>query len=276
VLSVRVPLAARRRRPAIGPGDVPQPLTGPGPYTLLECDAGELWFDCADEVIRPYVQRARTWEPEEGRLLLSLARPGMRFLDVGANIGYFTVLMAKHAPGSVFDAVEPEPGNARMLAMNLWHNKVEATVWPLALSAGERSLPLHLTEHNAGDTRTHAARPDQWYQTVAVAARGDELFGSRGFDLVKLDVQGFELDVLQGMPETIQRSPGIAVVAEFWPKALRDRKVEPYTVLRCYREMGFTILTQVDDQLRRMEDPEIIGICDQAGEWGQVNLLLRR
>jgi hypothetical protein len=66
------------------------------------------------------------------------------------------------------------------------------------------------------------------------------------------------------------------VVAEFWPKALRDRNVDPYTVLRSYREMGFSIVTQVEDKLRRIEDPEIIAVCDQAGEWGQVNLLLRR
>lgn len=273
---MRGPLAAWPRRRKQTPALVPQPLTEGGPYTLLDCDAGEMWFDRADEVIRPYVERSGTWEAAEGRLLLSLARPGMRFLDVGANIGYFSLLIAKHAPGATIDAVEPEPGNARLLAMNLWHNEVEAAIWPLALSGGERSLPLQLTEHNAGDTRTHAARTRQWYETVAVAARGDDLFGARGFDLVKVDVQGFELDVLQGMPKTIDRSPGIAVVAEFWPKALRDRKVDPYTVLRSYREMGFTIVTQVEDQLRQIEDPEIIAICDEAGEWGQVNLLLRR
>ena len=269
-----LPTWPRRRKPSTA--RVPQPLTGGGPYTLLECDAGEMWFDRADEVIRPFVERSRTWEPAEGQLLLSLARPGMRFLDVGANIGYFSLLMARHAPGAIIDAVEPEPHNAQMLAMNLWHNNVEATIWPVALSGDERSLPLQLTEHNAGDTRTQAARTNQWYKTVAVAARGDDLFGARGFDLVKLDVQGFELDVLQGMPKTIDRSPGIAVVAEFWPKALRDRNVDPYTVLRSYREMGFTIVTQVEDQLRQIEDPEIIAICDDAGEWGQVNLLLRR
>ena len=269
-------MKARRGRPALDPGRVPQPLAGGGPYTLLSCDAGELWFDRNDEVLRPYVERSGTWEPAEGQLLRELARPGMRFLDVGANIGYFTVLMAKHFPDAVIDAVEPEPSNARMLAMNVWHNQVDATVWPLALSAGERSLPLQLTQHNAGDTRTQAARREQWYDSVAVSARGDDLFGSRGFDLVKLDVQGFELDVLQGMPETIERSPGITVVAEFWPKALRDRRVDPATVLRSYREMGFTIVTQVEDQLRQLEDPEIIAVCDDAGEWGQVNLLLRR
>jgi FkbM family methyltransferase len=227
-------------------------------------------------VLRPYVERAGTWEPAEGRLLLDLATPGCRFLDVGANIGYFSTLIAQQRPGATIDAVEPEPGNISLLKMNLWHNQVDATVWPLALSAGERTLPLRLSPHNAGDTRTNTARPSQWYEVVAPAARGDDLFAGRGFDLVKLDVQGFELDVLQGMPLTLERSPGIVVVAEFWPTALRDRKVDPATVLRTYREMGFEIVTQVEDQLRRLEDNEIIAICDQAGEWGQVNLVLRR
>lgn len=264
----------RRQRP---PGTIPAALAEPGgPYTLIECDAGELWFDRADEVIRPYVQRARTWEPTEGRLLLQLAAPDTRFLDVGANIGYFSVLLAKHFPAIRIDAVEPEPGNARLLAMNIWHNHLDARIWPLALSAGERSLPLTVAEHNAGDTRTNAARPDHWYGSVAPAARGDDVFDGRGFDLIKLDVQGFELDVLQGMPVTLERSPGIAVVAEFWPTALRDRKLEPATVLRSYREMGFEIVTQVDDDLQCLEDEEIIAVCDDSGPWGQVNLVLRR
>jgi FkbM family methyltransferase len=273
---VRMPRPSLRARKRLRPTP-PAPLTGTsGPYMLVECDAGELWFDRADEVIRPYVERAGTWEPEEGRLLLDLTTPGCRFLDVGANIGYFSALLSKHRPGTTIDAVEPEPGNSTLLGMNMWHNNVDATIWPLALSSGERSLPLRLSVHNAGDTRTNAARPKQWYDVVAPAARGDDLFGGRGFDLVKLDVQGFELDVLQGMPLTLERSPGITVVAEFWPAALRERHLEPVDVLRAYREMGFEMVTQVDDDLRRLEDPEIIAICDDSGEWGQVNLVLRR
>ena len=254
----------------------PSLTAGAGPYTLVTCDAGEMWFNRADEVIRPYVERAGTWEPEEGRLLLDLATPETRFLDVGANVGYFTVLLSRHRSGIQIDAVEPEPGNVSLLQMNLWHNQVDARVWPMALSGGERSLPLAFSEHNAGDTRTNAARPKQWYDVVAAAARGDDLFPGRGFDLIKLDVQGFELDVLQGMPLTLDRSPGVVVVAEFWPAALRGRNMDPASVLQAYREMGFEMVTQVDDDLRRLEDPEIIAVCDDSGEWGQVNLVLRR
>ena len=53
-----------------------------------------------DQVMRPFMQKAGSWEPEEGPLLHSILRPGERFLDIGANVGYFSVLLAKAVPDS--------------------------------------------------------------------------------------------------------------------------------------------------------------------------------
>ena len=117
-------------------------------------DAGKLWISRRDQVMRPYMARAGTWEPEEGRVLMSLTKPGCRFLDIGANIGYFSVLVHTAAAGVQVDAVEPDPTNVRVLRFNLWFNEVSGTVWPLALDDTSRALHLSDNEHNLGDLRT--------------------------------------------------------------------------------------------------------------------------
>src|SRR5271156_1673924 len=56
-------------------------------FEAVDVDAGRFWMSRRDEVMRPFMSKAGTWEPEEGRLLCSLIRPGERFLDIGANVG---------------------------------------------------------------------------------------------------------------------------------------------------------------------------------------------
>jgi FkbM family methyltransferase len=229
-----------------------------------------------DEVMRPFIRARGTWEPEEGRLLRTLMRPGCRFLDVGANVGYFTLLAAQAVPDAVIDAVEPQPDNVAALRMNLWANQVHATVWPVALDARTGTVGLTTAETNLGDTRSVEidVGREVVHGLVAPAARADDLFAGRSFDVVKIDVQGFELEVLLGMRRVVADSPGIRLVVEYWPSALRERGLQPLAVLGHYREMGFDVCCQVNDRLDRLSDADIVSLCDGAGPTGQVNLLL--
>jgi FkbM family methyltransferase len=236
-----------------------------------------MWFRGSDDVIRPHVRSTGAWEPEEGQLLRSLIRPGCRFLDVGANIGYFSLLAAAAAPQVTVDAIEPLPANLELLRFNLWYRGVPARIWPLALSDGGRAAVLSTSVTNPGDTRS---RMDQLVGTrsplVAPAASADELFPTGSFDVVKIDVQGSEPEVLWGMTGILSRSPGIVIVAEFWPHALTERGRHPLEVLDGYRRAGFEIVTQVGSHLAPLDDNAILAATTSAGPYGQVNLVLRR
>jgi FkbM family methyltransferase len=260
--------------PSIQSSDVPPALVGS--FECLQTDVGSLWMATTDEVMRPFIRARGTWEPEEGRLLRTLMRPGCRFLDVGANVGYFTLFAAQAVPDAVIDAVEPQPDNVAALRMNLWANQVRATVWPLALDARAGAVALTTAETNLGDTRSVEVDvgSDVVHGLVAPSARADDLFAGRSFDVVKIDVQGFELEVLLGMRRVVADSPGIRLVVEFWPKAIRERGLQPPAVLGHYRQMGFDICCQINDRLDRLTADEIVEVCDRAGPTGQVNLLL--
>ena len=236
-------------------------------------DAGKLWISRRDQVMRPYMARAGTWEPDEGRVLLSLTKAGCRFLDIGANIGYFSALVHSAGRGVQVDAVEPDPTNVRVLRFNLWFNKVSSTVWPLALDDSSRALHLSDNEHNLGDLRTGRVEGGggqaaaKW---VVPAASGDDLFAGRSFDLVKIDTQGWEFEILLGIDLTLRRSPGVRVVAEFCPQILKDRDRDPLQVLARYRELGYDIRAIVHGAPVDLVDTEITDICATGGAEGQA------
>ena len=79
----------------VGRGPVlPPPVRDGGPFERIETDLGPLWMQTSDEVMRPYLLRRKAWEESTGALLRRLLRPGARFLDVGANVGYFSLFVA--------------------------------------------------------------------------------------------------------------------------------------------------------------------------------------
>lgn len=85
--------------------------------------AGQLLVDPSDRVIGRALRRDGVWELAETRFLLATLLPGQTFVDVGAHLGYFSVLAARRVgpTGSVI-AVEPEPRNLRLLRQNLARN----------------------------------------------------------------------------------------------------------------------------------------------------------
>jgi FkbM family methyltransferase len=260
------------------PPNIPEALPA-ADFEMMVVDVGKLWISRRDEVMRPYMARAGTWEPEEGKVLRSLTKPGCRFLDIGANMGYFSVLVSAAAPGVRVEAVEPDPTNVRVLRFNLWFNLVNGTVWPLALDDSSRALHLSDNEHNLGDLRT--GRVDGGGENAAAkwvvpAGSGDELFAGRSFDLVKIDTQGWEFEILIGLDGTLRRSPGVRIVAEFCPQILKDRGRDPLEVLTRYRELGYEVRAVVHGEPADLANTEITQVCASGGREGAVNLLLSR
>ena len=254
----------------------PRPYDGPG-VTQVESDAGPIWLESADGVMLPYLKANRTWEPEEGQLLRSLVKPGDVFVDVGANVGYFVRLIATHCGPSTIHAFEPQPTSSVLLGLNTWDLPVPVVLWPLALADERGTVVVSTAEHNVGDTRVSAPSADA--ATVSTAVSGvatmDELVSGR-VDVVKIDVQGYEPEVIRGMTRIARENPRIRLVIEFWPAALRARQISPESVLAEYRAAGYTVGLLRGPVPVDTTTAEIMEFCDTAGPDGQANLLLSR
>lgn len=241
-------------------------------------DAGEMWFPMCDEVMRNYIRSAGTWEPSVGRVLLEAMprRTGAVFVDVGANVGYFSLLVANAFPQAVVHAFEPHPLTFQVLRMNTWQLGDRVCAWPLALSDSKGTVALSTNPHNLGDTKGVPGRNRMRASTIAPCLRLDDLIDGMGVDLVKIDVQGAELAVLSGMRGVIGRSPGVRIVMEFSPGLLRGNDIDPMRVLSELRADGFELGLVCPDALYVASDTEIAGYCHSAGAMGQANLLLYR
>ena len=158
-------------------------------------------------------------------LLRELALPrGGLLVDVGANIGTVTLTLLREGIFGSAIAVEPIPGNYRRLTRNLWLNGLRHRVRLIQGAAGIEAgtLRMTLSPTNHGDHRIQPSvslGPERmmestWSSVDVQCDRLDDLVAERP-DLLWMDVQGFELRVLQGAPRLL--AAGVPVVMEFAP-----------------------------------------------------------
>jgi len=139
------------------------------------------------------------------------------FYDIGANVGIYSCLVGDILPDGSVVAVEPHPENVSRLRENLSHNGVEATVLRQALSnrTGEVSLAVAVESHTTSPghnlievTDTVKEYGEEGVKRIETEmSRGDNLTDKRGLPsptVLKIDVEGGELDVLRGFEQTLR------------------------------------------------------------------------
>src|SRR4051812_36946682 len=146
------------------------------------------------------------FSPDEARLLAQVVKPGMTVVEVGANIGAHTVAMARACRPGVLYAFEPQRRIFQILCANLVLNDVDNVVaLPEAcgMEPGEATIPPldYAGADNFGGVSLAPA--GQAGETVRVVRLDDLNLPSLG--LLKIDVEGLEIDVLGGAVETIAR-----------------------------------------------------------------------
>ncbi len=249
----------------------PQELS-PDEVVDLESDVGSLFLHRDDAVLAPFIAAHGVWEREEAVFLRTTLRPGHTFLDVGANVGYMTLLGARSvgAAGQVI-AVEPDWANVRLLRANLWRNGASARVLPLAAYSRLGFIPFVRSDTNPGD---HQVREGSEQGTLVPCSRLDELLGDVHVDVAKIDTQGVDHEVLEGMAGLLRRNPEMVVLTEFWLPGLSERSIDPVTVLGRYAELGFAIgLLAPGGGVRPADAHDVIEAC-RAWEGLYVNLVL--
>jgi len=244
---------------------------------VTETDVGRLLLHADDQVMTPLIQRDHLWEAPEGRFLRGAIRPGATVVDVGANVGYMTLLSARAAGrrGQVL-AVEPEQANLALLRANVWLNGTwNVKVLPVAAWSRRELLPLRFNADNRGDHQVGVAGGGGSARLVP-AVPLDELLGEMVVDVVKIDTQGSDHEALAGLSATLARSPAAAVLIEFWLGGFDERGISPRAVLGGYRNAGFSVaLLQDSGHERPASDDEVMAACE--GWQGRfVNLVLRR
>lgn len=190
------------------------------PDGLAKTDRFVIYVQRAPHLLSAEIISKGEWEPATSALFEKLVTDGCVVVDVGANIGWYTLLAARRA-GKVY-AYEPEPTNLELLRKSVAANGYDNVVAsPLAISSSDGRASLHLSEVSAG---WHSIARNVGVQTLEVPCRTlDTLFPKSGIDLLKIDVEGYEPEVIAGAKELIAQHRLGHVVLEWNPEAWRGR-----------------------------------------------------
>jgi FkbM family methyltransferase len=178
------------------------------------------------------------FEPSETVLVARHLRPGDIFIDIGAHIGWFTTLAADRvgATGRVV-ACEPYPANAASLRENLTRNCCR-NVELIDTALGSRTGTVTLGRGGGDSGAVTAVDWDRDRRVdVRMATLDDIAAGLGTIALMKVDVEGWEAQILQGAAKTLLRTK--CVLIEINPPALAKAGTSPDELIALLQEAGF-------------------------------------
>jgi FkbM family methyltransferase len=164
------------------------------------------------------------FESFETDLFKEALKPGMNVLDVGAHIGYYTLLAAKAVSptGRVF-SFEPEPRNNALLTKNVATNNLKnVMIIGVAASDAAGTHDFYLEKFNKGHHSFGKGSSTAEKITVQTDTIDTVLkrAGDPVIDIMKIDIEGAEPIAFRGMQQTIARSPRLTIFAEIYPAAI--------------------------------------------------------
>lgn len=191
------------------------------------------------------LSKNRIYEPSGTIFCQKNVKEGNIVLDVGANMGYYTLIFANKVGdyGHVF-AFEPEPQNCELLRKNVKINGYKnVTISKKAVSNVTGKGKLFINTYNKANHRIYDSCDGKKFIEIDTI-RLDDYFSefNQKIDFVKIDIEGSEYYALKGMEALLRRnSPNVVIMTEFWPKGLLLSGIEPYQYIELISDIGLEI-----------------------------------
>jgi len=222
---------------------------------------------------------AHSYEPMTTQVFKSVLRKGMNVIDVGANIGYFSLLASRLVGnnGKVW-AIEPEPNNFKNLIENIKLNSMENII-PVGKAASDINdkARLFISREESGEHSLVGIHP-QIKDTIEVETfKLDDLVDNHKVDLIKTDTEGHEVSVLSGASNIITHNKNLVLIIEFLLPGIKASGHTPKIFWRILRGYGFKYIYIIDEIKKEI----LLGTCEEAIKRCQksklgVNLLCSR
>jgi FkbM family methyltransferase len=214
-----------------------QPILPGGYVWMAEVDGFRFWFNTGDREMG-VLMGTGNYEPEVRDLMKTIVRPGMRCIDAGASTGYYTCLLGTlvGSAGRVH-AFEPMPESFRMLNKNVAENNLGEVVETYQLACSSSSRPIEATAL----ANMYIARSQHDGEKVSMkAALVDELI-SGAVDVIKIDVEGYEMEALTGMSRIIRdhRPTIFSEINEYWLRTCAQTSGKAY--LEYLNDLGYRV-----------------------------------
>lgn len=229
--------------------------------SLVVTEEGSFFYDVNDNSIGRALKAKGTWDADEAQLIKKLVRPGDQIIDVGANIGWNTVIFAKlTGEAGLVLAYEPDPRNFELLVNNIELNKIgkQTKAYQLALLDTNKDIELGTLPGCSTESRLRLEHLDlkhfpldkiifttvQGLTLDCALAKESEL--KEDIRLLKVDCPGSEINILHGAQQTLERTGCLIVGCK--PSLLAQADIQPEE-LSLILEPHFTKFAKVEERM---------------------------
>ena len=223
-----------------------------GDHTALVATrwGAKMLVDTTDAMVSPWLVLDGLWDSHVTDWLQHTLEPGQVFVDVGANIGYFTLLGGTLVgPEGRVVAVEAHPRLAELLRRNVIINGLHRSVTTVAGAAWSEStdLKLHLRQNFASNSSLGSAGAEALARLgdseeiveVRAMALDDLLADVPRVDVIKVDVEGAEVHVFTGLARTLDANRDITIMFEWSPEQITGVGDDPGDLVALLEGHGF-------------------------------------
>ncbi len=200
---------------------------------------------------------SKIYEPHVTNVIRKELRRDDVFLDLGANLGYFTMLASSILTNGKVISFEPNNQNLQLIYLSMLENDAKnVEVYPYAVSDAEKILRFVTVGSNGGVINEHLKSQDYCFLVQSVIL--DKILKDEPrIDFVKIDIEAHEPFAIKGMTELIKKHrPKIAT--EFHPWAMQINNLgEPIDYLRQIRQLGYTLsIIKFDGDIVDVREPD--------------------
>lgn len=199
----------------------------------------------------------KRYEPELVATCLKHMAPGRDAIDIGANIGLYTVLFAKSLRGRRILSVEPIPDAVSRLRRNIQLNGIHNSVIVFAGAAADHSGAIEINtiaereEYSSVGAMAHPSIAGATYLTITVPCSSiDALTVNNDLDpgFIKIDVEGMEHMVLNGMRQVLKRNRPV-VLSELSDPLLRKNGSSAESIINFFKGFGYNVTDPLNPHL---------------------------
>ena len=225
-----------------------------------------------------------TYEEVEAKIMEEKIKTGNIVVDIGANIGLHTLNMARIVgnTGQVF-AFEPDPSNFKILEKNVKINNYQNIILEQrAVGDKHERTTLYQSDHPGmhrifpqtkqakGQVKVELISLDKYFIDSNLADR---------INFIKIDVEGLEFSVLQGMKNILKNNKKIRILFEFMPKNIMEAGFTPIELLNYLISHNFKLYC-IDESTKRLlyvsNNEEILKLCSSTNNTISRNLFCEK
>ena len=194
----------------------------------------------------------KIYEPDQTKIVKKYVHEGDVVIDVGAHVGYYTLLMAQLVGknGKVY-SFEPDPVNFELLKKSVEINGFENVVLiQKAVSDTTEKIKLFLGDNDSAINRIYDAKLGDAKKSIDVESITiDEYFkeNDKLFNFIKIDSEGSEAKIINGMEKFLTKNRKLIMMTEFFPFLIKKSGDEPKQYLKSLENSGFELYNILDD-----------------------------